>query len=54
MGASMNSQLLATGRSYFKKSFLFEIVKVQISSFKARIWAFKVQTLSVIPLRSPS
>ena len=49
----MNSWFLATGRIYLKKRF-FNAVKVQISSFKVRILAFKVQTLSAIPLRSPS
>ena len=56
----MNSWFLVTGRIYIKKRSLntFKVqissFKVRISSFKVRILDFKVQTLSAIPLRSPS
>ena len=48
MGHSMNPRFRGTGRIYVEK--VFSILKVQMSSFKVWILAFKVQTLSAIQI----
>ena len=53
MGASVNSWFLLRAVFILRKSF-FKAFEVQISPFKVKIWAFKVQTLSAIPFRLPS
>ena len=48
----MTPRILVKGCIYFKIGF-FKNFRVQMSFFKVRILAFKVQTLSAIPLRLP-